>query len=115
MDKRASVQRPFGMRTFVQPDESGELTLRWNKGKGPISIEKVTAGYEMVDKWKVIVSRVGYEHAGFSDKEGQRRILSVLEILKPKEVCTETYSPAIPRYSNSMLNGSAELHLYNDI
>ena len=91
MDKRASVQRPFGMRTFVQPDESGELTLRWNKGKGPISIEKVTAGYEMVDKWKVIVSRVGYEHAGFSDKEGQRRILSVLEILKPKEVCTETY------------------------
>ena len=91
MDIRVSTQRPFGMRTYVQPEETGELTLRWNKGKGPISREMVTAGQDMIDKWKVIVSRVSYEHAGFSDKEGKRRVLSILEILEPAEVCTETY------------------------
>ena len=32
-----------------------------------------------------------YEHAGRADKEGKKRIISTLEVLKPNEVCTETY------------------------
>ena len=30
-------------------------------------------------------------HAGQPDKNGQYRVLSILEILEPREVCTETY------------------------
>ena len=45
----------------------------------------------MINKWKVIVSRVFFEHGGKADKNGQNRVLSILEILKPKEICTETY------------------------
>lgn len=86
-----SPQRPFGLRTFARPTGKGSLTLRWNKGKGLIEEQDVPAGTEMINKWKVIVSRVFYEHAGQADKNGQRRVLSILEILKPQEVCTETY------------------------
>lgn len=91
LDTFVSSQKPFGLRTFARPDENGDLTLRWNGGKGPISSDKVTGGTELIDKWKVIVSRVLYEHGGKADKNGQSRILSILEMLGPKEVCSETY------------------------
>lgn len=91
LDIFVSSQKPFGLRTFARPDENGDLTLRWNGGKGPISSDKVTGGTELIDKWKVIVSRVLYEHGGKADKNGQSRILSILEMLGPKEVCSETY------------------------
>jgi len=91
LDKKVSSQKPFGLRTFVRPDESGDLVLRWNGGKGPVKHERISAGHHLIDKWNVIVSRVSYEHGGNTDKNGQRRVLSVLEILNPGEVCTETY------------------------
>ena len=91
LSSSVSSQRPFGLRTFVQPSKSGDLTLRWRNGKGLIESSKITAGQEWVDKWKVIVSRVVYEHAGGTDAQGMRRVLSILEVLGPKEVCTETY------------------------
>ena len=91
LDTFVSSQKTFGLRTFARPDENGDLTLRWNGGKGPISSDKVTGGTELIDKWKVIVSRVLYEHGGKADKNGQSRILSILEMLDPKEVCSETY------------------------
>lgn len=87
----ASSQKPFGLRTFVKPTGNGDLILRWRDGKGRIEREAVTAGLDMVDRYKVIVSRVVYEHAGGTDSEGKRRVLSILEMLEPGEVCTETY------------------------
>lgn len=45
----------------------------------------------MIEKWKVIVSKVSYEHAGVPDKDGKMRVLSVVQTLPPNAVCTETY------------------------
>lgn len=45
----------------------------------------------MIDKWKVITSYLTYDHAGRADKDGKRRILSTMEVLPPKTICTETY------------------------
>lgn len=109
LDKNVSSQKPFGLRTFERPDENGELLLRWNGGKGPISRNKVTAGIDLIEKWNVIVSRVSYEHGGNSDKNGQRRVLSILEILNPNEVCTETY---IIVDSFDSLEKAENLHVY---
>ena len=86
-----SAMKPFGLRTYEEPDETGKLTLRWNKGKGPIEEKRISAGHQYIKQWKVITSRVFYEHAGQPDKNGQYRVLSVLEILQPNEICTETY------------------------
>lgn len=86
-----SSQKPFGLRTFAKPTGRGDLVLKWRDGKGPIERKDITAGQDMIDKYKVIVSRVVYEHAGGTDAQGLRRVLSVLDTLSPKEVCTETY------------------------
>lgn len=53
--------------------------------------EKILSGLEMIEKWKVIVSKVSYEHAGVPDKDGKMRVLSVVQTLPPNAVCTETY------------------------
>lgn len=53
--------------------------------------KKILSGLEMIEKWKVIVSKVSYEHAGVPDKDGKMRVLSVVQTLPPNAVCTETY------------------------
>jgi hypothetical protein len=37
------------------------------------------------------VSKAAAEHAGQSDKNGQRKMLTVIEVLPPRTVCSETY------------------------
>ena len=91
LDSYVSSQKPFGLRTFVKPTKSGDLTLRFNGGRGPFNSKDVTTNNAWIDKWKVIMSYLTYDHAGRADKDGKRRIFSTMEILSPKEICTETY------------------------
>jgi len=91
LEASVSSQKPFGLRTYAKPDGSGELVLRYGGGKGPIKRERVTTNTEWIGKWKVISSYLTYDHAGRPDKDGKKRIMSTMEILKPDEVCTETY------------------------
>ena len=91
MDEQVSSYKPFGLRTFVKPQKTGDITLRWQKGEGPYNRKEITAGVEMIDKWKVISSRSGHEHAGNPGKDGRRRVLSKIDILPPRTICTETY------------------------
>ena len=51
----------------------------------------VTSSLDWIDKWKVIMSYLTYDHAGRADKDGKRRIFSTMEVLPPEVVCTETY------------------------
>lgn len=90
-DARVSSQKPFGLRTYVKPTETGDIQLRYNKGLGEFRRDLVTSGVDWIDKWKVIMSYLTYDHAGRADKDGKRRIFSTLEILPPSTVCTETY------------------------
>lgn len=91
MSDQVSSRKPFGLATDVRPEESGNLILRWEKGEGPYPRKKVSIGTEMIDKWKVITSYVGYDHAGNPGKDGRRRVLSRIDILPPGTICTETY------------------------
>ena len=91
MNKQVSSYRPFGLRTYVKPQKQGNIRLRWQKGEGPYQRSDITIGTEMIDKWKVISSRSGHEHAGNPDKDGKRRVLSVIDIIPPGTICTETY------------------------
>jgi site-specific DNA-methyltransferase (adenine-specific) len=91
MSEQVSSRKPFGLATDVRPEKKGDLILRWEKGEGPYPREKVTAGHDMIDKWKVITSYVGYDHAGNPGKDGRRRVFSKIDILSPGTICTETY------------------------
>ena len=84
-------QKPFGLRTYVKPLEKGDIKLRYNGGIGPYNSDLVTVNKELIGKWKIITSCLTAEHAGETDKNGQKRIFSTLEILEPGTICTETY------------------------
>lgn len=91
MDTQVSSRKPFGLATNVKPEKSGDITLRFIGGEGPFSRSHVTAGFDMIDKWKVVASYVSFDHAGRANKDGKRKVLSVMRILPPGTICTETY------------------------
>lgn len=91
MSAQVSSRKPFGLATDVRPEKFGDLTLRWEKGEGPYPREKITAGLDLIDKWKVVTSYVAYDHAGNPGKDGKRRVFSKIDVLPPGTICTETY------------------------
>ena len=91
MSSQVSSRKPFGLATNARPLKKGDLRLLWNGGEGPYERKKVLVGKEMIDSWKVITSKVSYDHGGQPDKDGMRRVLSKVEILPPGTICTETY------------------------
>lgn len=86
-----SATRPFGLQTKDRPDGKGTIRLVSSGGDGKIALSRVTAGKELVVKWKVLTSKTSHDHGGNPDKQGMRRVLSRLEILEPNAVCTESY------------------------
>ena len=91
MNEQVSAYKPFGLRTFVKPQSTGDIVLYWQKGTGPYNRKDITVGVEMIDKWKVVSSRSGHEHAGNPGIDGMRRVISKTAILPPGTICTETY------------------------
>lgn len=91
LSSRVYSQKPFGLRTYVKPLKDGDIQLRYNGGIGHYKKELVEINNSLINKWKVITSCLTAEHAGETDKNGQKRIISTLEILQPNVICTETY------------------------
>lgn len=91
MSEQVLSRRPFGLESATQFDDDGDVILRSSKGLGKVKASRITQGNEILDKWKVIVSKVSFEHAGVPDKNGQMRVLSVVQKLAPHSACTESY------------------------
>lgn len=91
LSSHVSAQKPFGLRTYVTPTKTGDIQIRYSGGIGPFNRNLVTAGKDWIDKYKVIMSYLTYDHAGRPDKDGRRRIFSTMEIIGKGVICTETY------------------------
>jgi site-specific DNA-methyltransferase (adenine-specific) len=91
MSEQVSSRKPFGLATNERPKTKGDLKLKYYGGYGSYPSNLITVGNDLIPLWKVITSKTSYDHAGQPDKEGKRRVFSTLEILKPNEICTETY------------------------
>jgi len=91
MDTMVSSRKPFGLPTNVRPLKKGDIVLRYQNGEGHYQSDQISTGKELINKWKVMTSKTSYDHAGLPDKDGRRRVLSRIEILKPGYICTETY------------------------
>lgn len=91
LSEMVSSRRPFGLDSNTSFDEEGDVILRSSKGLGKIKRNRIESGLELIPKWKVIVSKVSFEHAGVPDKDGMMRVLSVLQVMPPESVCTESY------------------------
>ena len=56
-----------------------------------IDKKDVLQGKRLVDKYKVLISKVTAEHAGEPDKEGKYKVLSRTEVIAQNFVCTDSY------------------------
>ncbi|MCD6379170.1 hypothetical protein J7M07_01830 [bacterium] len=61
----------LGYELMLNRKKTGNITLHWQKGEGNYNRKEITTGVKMIDKWKVISSRSGHEHAGDPDKGGK--------------------------------------------
>ncbi len=90
MSEIVSSRKPFGLESNTEFSD-GDIILRSSSGMGKIKKESITNGLDLLDKWKVITSKVCFEHAGIPDKDGTMRVLSVIQVLPPNSACTESY------------------------
>jgi len=86
-----SSRKPFGIEAAQDSDPKGDLLLYASGGDRRIKRSMVKSGEELIDKWKVLISKTSSEHAGQTDKSGTKRVLSRIEVMPPGSVCTESY------------------------
>ena len=91
MNDQVTSRKPFGLPTTERPKKKGDIILRWKDGEGPYNRKDISVGVEIIEKWKVITARAGYDHAGNPGKDGKRRVFSRIQILPPGTICNETY------------------------
>ena len=90
-----SGRNPFGFESFVKgdskPKSSNDCKLYYSGGIGYVSPSSVSKSKDLIDKYNIMISRASAEHAGEPDSSGMFNVLSVVRILQPHEVCTDSY------------------------
>ena len=88
-DNYVSTQKPFGLRTYVVPEDKkgkNSIILYGNKKKGFIDRSKIEVNENLIDKWKILITMAygageGYPH----------QIINKPIVVEPGTACTETY------------------------
>ena len=94
MDEWVYSSKPFGFRSYESGNtvkRTGDVEMLGSKGFSFVSRKEVTNNCDLIDKWKVVMSKASAEHAGQTDNEGRKKVVSRVEILGPNQICTETY------------------------
>lgn len=91
MDKIVRPVSLYGLNTNLKVTDEGELRVKYSGGITYCSMSDIKAGFDTINQYKVFISAAAYDHAGQPDKDGKRRILSIVDILPPQTICTSTY------------------------
>ncbi len=89
-----SNRNPFGLSSKERGhNEKTKEDVELITSQGVFNIKRtdIHQGIELLDKYKVLISKVTAEHAGEPDKEGKFKVLSRTEVISPKVVCTDSY------------------------
>lgn len=86
-----SARRPFDIDAKTPVNPEGDLYLYSSTGDTRIDSVQVAKGKDLLEKWKVLLSKTSSEHAGQTDKSGRKRVLSRIEVMPPGSVSTESY------------------------
>ena len=94
MSETVSGQTPFGFITTFKGKSApfvDSLSLYGSNGSVTyVSRNDVEKNQSLIDKYKVIFTKAA-PGGGSSDRNGMYLLLSSLQILKPQEVCTQTF------------------------
>ena len=94
MNDVAYSSNPFGFRSFEKGRnymENGDIKLLGSDGVSYVNPADVKMNNDVIGKWKVVMSKASAEHAGQTDNEGRKKIVSRIEVLPPNIISTETY------------------------
>ena len=86
-----NARNAFGLSSKVRGKDTGDLRLFTSSGITWIDRKSISESNNLVNKYKIMMSKATAEHAGEPDKNGQFKIVSRIELLIPKEVCTDSY------------------------
>lgn len=95
-DEIVSPLMPYGLPTNyrgkMEKERADDLALYASDGVTYIHRDEVNKGTNSVDKYKILISKTGAEHAGEPGKDGMFKVLtSSMRIINPGEVCTHSY------------------------
>ena len=90
-----SPQTPYGfLSTYVgrsMKTSKTDCELLSSKGWSFVSENEITKSRDSVKLFKPMISKLSCEHAGNPDKNGMYRVLSRMELLKPMQICSQSY------------------------
>ena len=89
-----STRNPFGIPSNgrgKKEQTSNSYTLYSRDDITYIEKKDLEKNVELANSYKVMISRFSAEHAGEPDKEGMVKVLSRTMLMKPGEICTDTY------------------------
>lgn len=96
LEEIISSLMPYGLSTSYRGTKNAKdkdcLTLHASDGITYIGRSEIIKGFDTVDKYKILVSKTGAEHAGEPGKDGNFRVIPTsMKVLSPGEVCTHSY------------------------
>lgn len=95
-----SPQTPYGfLSTYVGKPlrtDDNDCELLSSKGWTFVNRNDVLKSKDTIDLYKPMISKLSSEHAGNPDKSGMFRVLSRMEILKPNQICSQSYLTVCP-------------------
>jgi site-specific DNA-methyltransferase (adenine-specific) len=101
-DLLVSSRKPFGMTTTFKgktTKRAGDILVYRNGGKGYAPRKSITAGAELIDKWKLFA---GYAAPGTGNRDTYpHRIISTPFVGEPGSISSETYLCIAPFDSKS--------------
>lgn len=101
-----SPQTPYGFLSNFQGSKEkkneDDCRLLNSKGWSYVRRNEVTKSVNTIDCFKPMISKLTCEHAGTPDKNGQYRVISRMEILKPGEICSQSYLTICPQSSEQL-------------
>jgi site-specific DNA-methyltransferase (adenine-specific) len=102
-----SSRKPFGLESADRGDAQGDTYLFAAGGDKRINRVRVPKGHELIDKWKVLLSKTSSEHAGQTDRSGTKRVFSRIEVMPPGSAATESYLVIGPFNSRKQAENAA--------
>lgn len=95
LSKIISSRNPFNLSTSERGVKNKSIGKKYYKlfsseGKSFVEQSKIEVN-EYTDLWKVMISRTISGHAGETSIDGLVKVISTIQILAPKEICTDTY------------------------
>ncbi len=94
ISKIVSSQTPYGLNSDYRgkPSKSkNSYTFYSSDGVSYIEKSEVEKGIDLIDNYRVMLPKITSEHAGIPDKNGQYKVLTPLKVLRPGEICSQSY------------------------